>query len=214
MVRGDLGDASAVNAAFDTAPDRVVHLAAQAGVRYSLTNPQAYVDSNVTGSLNILEAAGIAAPSTWSTRPPAPSTAPTPPCRSRCTTTSTIPLSLYAATKKANELMAHTYSHLYRPPDHRSPVLHGLRAVGPARHGALPLHQGDPRGPSRSTSSTRASMQRDFTYVDDIVEGVVRVTRQAGRAGPTLVGRRSRPRARAPRPTGCTTSATTARSSS
>ena len=105
-----------VGTAFDRSPDRVVHLAAQAGVRYSLTNPHAYVDSNVTGTLNVLEA-----------------------CRHRGSdhlvfaSSSSVygantampfsvhhnvdhPVSLYAATKKANELMAHTYSHLYRIP--------------------------------------------------------------------------------------------------
>jgi len=109
MVRGDLVDAAAVGAAFDRSPDRVVHLAAQAGVRYSLTNPHAYIDSNVTGTLNVLEA-----------------------CRHRgaehlvFASSSSVygantampfsvhhnvdhPVSLYAATKKANELMAHSY---------------------------------------------------------------------------------------------------------
>ena len=92
------------------------------------------------------KAAATTASSTWSTPRPARSTAPTPPCRSRCTTTSTTRSRLYAATKKANELMAHTYSHLYGLPTHRPALLHRLWSVGPAGHGAVPLHQGHPRG--------------------------------------------------------------------
>ena len=128
-------------------PQRVVHLAAQAGVRYSLENPHAYVDANLVGFLNVLEGCrhnGVAAPGLRLVqlglrRQHAR-------CRSRCTTTSTIRVSLYAATKKANELMAHTYSHLYGLP---ATGLRFFTVYGPwgrPGHGAVPVHQGHPRG--------------------------------------------------------------------
>jgi UDP-glucuronate 4-epimerase len=178
MVRGDLIDAAAVGAAFDGSPDgpvdRVVHLAAQAGVRYSLTNPHAYVDSNVTGTLNVLEA-----------------------CRHRGTehlvfaSSSSVygantampfsvhhnvdhPVSLYAATKKANELMAHSYSHLYRLP---ATGLRFFTVYGPWGRPDMAaflftraILEGRP-----IDVFNRGDMRRDFTYIDDIVEGVVRV---------------------------------------
>ena len=84
----------------------------------------------------------------WSTPRPARSTAPTPRCRSRSHDNVDHPVSLYAATKKANELMAHTYSHLYGLPVHGLALLHRLRAVGPAGHGDVPVHRGDARGPA------------------------------------------------------------------
>jgi UDP-glucuronate 4-epimerase len=174
IVRGDLIDRSAVDAAFDSAPDRVVHLAAQAGVRYSLINPHAYVDSNVTGTLNILEA-----------------------CRHRGTehlvyaSSSSVygantampfsvhhnvdhPLSLYAATKKANELMAHTYSHLFSIP---TTGLRFFTVYGPWGRPDMALFlftrailEGRP-----IDVFNHGQMCRDFTYIDDIVSGVVRV---------------------------------------
>ncbi|MEA2828893.1 MAG: UDP-glucuronate 4-epimerase [Actinomycetota bacterium] len=187
MVRGDLGDAGAVDTAFDHGPDRVVHLAAQAGVRYSLTNPHAYVDTNVTGTLNVLEA-----------------------CRHRGTdhlvfaSSSSVygantampfsvhhnvdhPVSLYAATKKANELMAHAYSHLYRIP---TTGLRFFTVYGPWGRPDMAaflftkaMLEGRP-----IDVFNRGDMRRDFTYIDDIVEGVVRVLDRVPDADPAWTG--------------------------
>ena len=173
--RIDLIDTAAISGLFASGGfDRVIHLAAQAGVRYSMKNPQAYVDSNVSGFLSILEA-----------------------CRHhRCphlvfASTSSVyganrrlpfsehdhtdhPVSLYAATKKANELMAHTYAHLFGVP------VTGLRfftVYGPWGRPDMALHlfteailEGRP-----IDVFNQGDLERDFTFVDDIVEGVVRV---------------------------------------
>jgi len=170
----DVADAPAISAVFDGArPDRVMHLAAQAGVRYSIENPRAYVDANVVGFLNILEC-----------------------CRHQQTehlvyaSTSSVygantnmpfsvehnvdhPVSMYAATKKANELMAHSYSHLYGMP------VTGLRfftVYGPWGRPDMSLFlftqkilNGEP-----IDVFNYGNHRRDFTYVDDIVEGVIR----------------------------------------
>ncbi len=154
--------------------DVVVHLAAQAGVRYSLENPHAYIDSNLTGFLNILEG-----------------------CRSRGTahlvyaSSSSVyggntkmpfsvhdnvdhPVSLYAATKKANELMAHSYASLYRIP------CTGLRfftVYGPWGRPDMALFKFTKAILQDSPIDiyNYGNMKRDFTYIDDIIEGVVRV---------------------------------------
>ena len=192
MVRGDLADRAAVDAAFDHGPGGVVHLAAQAGVRYSLTNPHAYVDTNVTGTLNVLEA-----------------------CRHRGTehlvfaSSSSVygantampfsvhdnvdhPVSLYAATKKANELMAHTYSHLYRIP---TTGLRFFTVYGPWGRPDMAaflftkaILEGRP-----IDVFNQGNMRRDFTYIDDIVEGVVRVLDRVPAARSGLDRRRPRP---------------------
>jgi UDP-glucuronate 4-epimerase len=174
LIRGSLEDRPALEAAFDGfAPQRVVNLAAQAGVRYSLQNPHAYVDSNIVGFMNILEA-----------------------CRHRgvehlvYASSSSVyggnrklpfavedsvdhPLSLYAASKKANELMAHTYSHLYRLP---TTGLRFFTVYGPWGRPDMALFQftqrilaGEPIDLFNNGQHTR-----DFTYIDDIVEGVIR----------------------------------------
>jgi UDP-glucuronate 4-epimerase len=154
-------------------PDRVVHLAAQAGVRYSLENPLAYVNSNVVGFLSILEGCrhhGIehlvyaSSSSVYGGNRRLPFSEQHPVNH---------PVSLYAATKKANELMAHTYSHLY------GLAATGLRfftVYGPwGRPDMAPMLfarailAGEP---IRVFNEGR--MERDFTYIDDIVEGVVR----------------------------------------
>jgi len=171
----DLADRQAMTSLFEQQrPQRVVNLAAQAGVRYSLQNPYSYIDSNIQGFLNILEG-----------------------CRHHSVehlvyaSTSSVygantampfsvhdnvdhPLSLYAATKKANELMAHTYSHLYGLP---STGLRFFTVYGPWGRPDMALFL-----------FTRAILKdepiqvfnyghhrRDFTYIDDIVEGVIRV---------------------------------------
>jgi UDP-glucuronate 4-epimerase len=152
-------------------PRHVIHLAAQAGVRYSLTNPHAYIDANVQGFLNVLEGcrhngvAHLAFASVYggNTRMP-------------FSEHDNIdhPVSLYAATKKANELMAHTYAHLYRLP------VTGLRfftVYGPWGRPDMALFlftramlEGRP-----IDVFNNGQMVRDFTYIDDIVEGVIRV---------------------------------------
>lgn len=155
--------------------DKVIHLAAQAGVRYSITNPHDYADSNLVGFLNILEG-----------------------CRHNAVqhlvyaSSSSVyggnakmpfsehdsvdhPVSLYAATKKANELMAHTYSHLYCLP---TTGLRFFTVYGPwGRPDMAPflfaaaILKGEP-----IKIFNHGNMKRDFTYIDDIVEGVIRAT--------------------------------------
>ena len=187
MVRGDLVDRAAVDSAFDLGPARVVHLAAQAGVRYSLTNPHAYVDTNVTGTLNVLEA-----------------------CRHRGTehlvfaSSSSVygantampfsvhhnvdhPVSLYAATKKANELMAHAYAHLFRIP---TTGLRFFTVYGPWGRpdmAAFLFTRAILDGEAIDVFN-RGDMRRDFTYIDDIVEGVVRVLDRVPGPDPAWTG--------------------------
>ncbi|HUP46523.1 MAG TPA: NAD-dependent epimerase [Thermoanaerobaculia bacterium] len=186
--RLDLADRDALARLFETErPDVVIHLAAQAGVRYSLQNPHAYADANLTGFLNILEG-----------------------CRHNgvqhlvFASTSSVyganttmpfsvhqnvdhPLSLYAATKKANELMAHTYSHLYRLP---ATGLRFFTVYGPWGRPDMALFlftkaivEGKP-----ITLFNHGKMRRDFTYIDDIVEGVVRVAAQPAAPDPGWSG--------------------------
>jgi UDP-glucuronate 4-epimerase len=171
----DVADRQAMERLFaDHKPDRVIHLAAQAGVRYSLTNPHAYIDANLQGFMNVLEC-----------------------CRHNqidhlvYASSSSVyggnktmpfsehhnidhPVSLYAATKKANELMAHTYSHLYRLP---TTGLRFFTVYGPWGRPDMALFlftramlSGQP-----IDVFNNGEMVRDFTYVDDIVEGVIRV---------------------------------------
>ena len=173
--RADLADADAVNRAFATfKPQRVVNLAAQAGVRYSLQNPQAYVASNLVGFVNILEACrhgGVehlvyaSSSSVYGANRKLPFAVEDAVDH---------PVSLYAASKKANELMAHTYSHLYGLP---TTGLRFFTVYGPwGRPDQAPMLftkailEGAPIDVFNA-----GRMQRDFTYIDDIVEGVVRV---------------------------------------
>jgi len=155
-------------------PDRVVHLAAQAGVRYSLENPQAYIDANVTGFMNILECArhnGTAhlvyasSSSVYGANTRMPFSVDD---------NVDHPVSLYAVTKKANELMAHTYSHLFQIP---TTGLRFFTVYGPWGRPDMALFHftrcilaGKP-----IDVFNHGHHRRDFTYVDDIVEGVVRV---------------------------------------
>jgi UDP-glucuronate 4-epimerase len=158
-------------------PEAILHLAAQAGVRYSLENPAAYVQSNLVGFANLLEACRKHPPrhlvyasssSVYGTNPKLPWSE---------TDNVDQPISLYAATKKANELMAHTYSHV-----------HGLRATG-LRYFTVYGPWGRPdMSPMLFASAIMAGkpiqvfnhgdMQRDFTYVDDAVEATLRVLDQ------------------------------------
>jgi UDP-glucuronate 4-epimerase len=172
---GDIADQSAIEPVFrEVRPEVVVHLAAQAGVRYSLENPHAYVDSNLVGFLHILEG-----------------------CRNYGTehlifaSSSSVygantampfsvhhnvdhPVSLYGATKKANELMAHSYSHLYGLP---TTGLRFFTVYGPWGRPDMAMFiftrailAGEP-----IEVFNRGRSERDFTYIDDIVEGIIRV---------------------------------------
>ena len=174
FVKADLSDAPAMKAVFAQHQfDGVINLAAQAGVRYSLENPQAYIDSNLTGFINVLE--GVRTQ---------------PSCHLVYASSSSVyggnkklpfaetdrvdhPVSLYAATKKANELMAHTYSHLFRFP---ATGLRFFTVYGPWGRPDMAaflftkaILAGKP-----ITVFNHGNMQRDFTFISDIVEGVVR----------------------------------------
>jgi len=121
------------------------------------------------------------------------------------------PVSLYAASKKANELMAHTYSHLYGLPTTGLALLHRLRPVGPARHVAVAVHQ--PILENRTIDVfNHGDMSRDFTYIDDIADGTVKVLDRIPQGNPAFDHKHPDP-ASATRPTASTTSATTPRCS-
>jgi len=177
----DVADAGALSRLFEShKPDRVLHLAAQAGVRYSLENPAAYVDTNLVGFANLLECCRRHPPqhlvfasssSVYGTNTELPWSE---------TQNVDHPVSLYAATKKSNELLAHAYSHLY-----------GLNATG-LRYFTVYGPWGRPdmsamifaraivRGEPISVFN-HGDMQRDFTYIDDIVEGTLRVLERPAR---------------------------------
>jgi UDP-glucuronate 4-epimerase len=173
--RLDLADRALTMAAFDGAePTHVVHLAAQAGVRYGLENPQAYVDSNLIGFVNVLEACRSHKVShlvfaSSSSVYGANSTVPFAENH-----TADHPMSLYAATKRSNELLAHSYAHLFSLP------CTGLRfftVYGPWGRPDMAPYKFSARilaGLGIDVHND-GHMQRDFTYIDDIVEGVVRV---------------------------------------
>jgi UDP-glucuronate 4-epimerase len=174
FVEARLEDRDALERAFaDFRPQRVVNLAAQAGVRYSLENPRAYVDSNLVGFINVLEACrsgGVdhlvyaSSSSVYGANRELPFSVEHAVDH---------PVSLYAATKKANELMAHTYSHLYALP---TTGLRFFTVYGPwGRPDMSPflfarrIAAGEP-----IDVFNHGRHSRDFTYIDDIVEGVVR----------------------------------------
>ena len=171
----ELEDREGIQALFEKEKfDKVCHLAAQAGVRYSLTNPYAYIDSNIHGFINILEAcrhnsvghlAYASSSSVYGLNESMP-----------FSTGHNVdhPVSLYAASKKSNELMAHTYSHLYGLP---TTGLRFFTVYGPWGRPDMALFlftraiiEGHP-----IDVFNQGNMQRDFTYVDDIVEGLLRV---------------------------------------
>jgi UDP-glucuronate 4-epimerase len=160
--------------------DRVVHLAAQAGVRYSLENPHAYIDANVVGFMNILEGCRhhpvehlvyASSSSVYGANTHMPFAVHD---------NVDHPVSLYAATKKANELMAHCYSHLYGIP---TTGLRFFTVYGPWGRPdmALFLFTKAILEGREIDVFNHGRMQRDFTYIDDIVEGVVRVTDRPAR---------------------------------
>lgn len=175
FIQLDLADVEATANLFKQEQfDRVVHLAAQAGVRYSLQNPNAYVQSNLVGFTNVLEGcrhnhvkhlvyASSSSVYGGNTKMPF----------SEKDTVDT-PVSLYAATKKANELMAHTYSHLYGLP---TTGLRFFTVYGPwGRPDMSPFLFADAILNNKPIKVfNHGDMMRDFTYIDDIVEGVIRV---------------------------------------
>ena len=174
FVRASLEDRAALEAAFDDfRPQRVVNLAAQAGVRYSLENPHAYIDSNIVGFLNILEACrhrGIehlvyaSSSSVYGANRKLPFAVED---------SVDHPVSLYAASKKANELMAHTYSHLFGLP---TTGLRFFTVYGPWGRPDMALFLFTKAIPAGEPIDgfNHGHHTRDFTYVDDIVEGVIR----------------------------------------
>jgi UDP-glucuronate 4-epimerase len=175
FVRGHLEDREATAALFrDHAPRRVVNLAAQAGVRYSIEDPHAYVDANLVGFVNVLE--GCRATEVEHLVYASSSSVYGANTRLPFSVSDAVdhPVSLYAATKKANELMAHTYSHLFRLP---TTGLRFFTVYGPWGRPDMALFlftrailAGEP-----VRIFNHGRMRRDFTYIDDIVEGVVRV---------------------------------------
>lgn len=170
----DIADRKGINQLFaHHTPERVVHLAAQAGVRYSIENPHAYADSNLVGFVNILEGCRhhqvehlvfASSSSVYGANRQLPYAV---------SNNVDHPLSLYAATKKANELMAHTYSHLYGLP---TTGLRFFTVYGPwGRPDMAPFKFTKAIIEGRAIDVYNyGHMRRDFTYIDDIVEGVVR----------------------------------------
>ncbi|QCT93967.1 NAD-dependent epimerase [Caminibacter mediatlanticus TB-2] len=167
--------------------DKVCHLAAQAGVRYSLTNPYAYIDSNVVGHMNILEAVrhnGVKALSYASSSSVYGLNKKQP-----FSTDDNVdhPISLYAATKKSNELMSHTYSYLYNIP---TTGLRFFTVYGPWGRPDMALFKfvKNILEDKPIDVYNYGKMQRDFTYIDDIVEGLVRVIDNPPKPNPNWEG--------------------------
>lgn len=188
FVKTDLEDLNTINQTFEKyKPEIVINLAAQAGVRYSLENPHAYINSNVVGFTNILEACRhykvehliyASSSSVYGANTSKP-----------FSTNDNIdhPLSLYAATKKSNELFAHTYSHLYGLP---TTGLRFFTVYGPWGRPDMALFlftkaivNDDP-----IDVFNHGDMMRDFTYVDDIVESITRLTKRPAQPNPEWSG--------------------------
>lgn len=175
FVKMELADASSMQALFEREHfDGVVHLGAQAGVRYSLQNPQAYVDSNITGFLNVLECCRkfpvthlvyASSSSVYGRNTKTPFSTDDPVC---------MPSSLYAATKRSNELMAETYRHLFQV---NSTGLRFFTVYGPwGRPDMAPWLFADAIMHDRPIKIfNNGHMMRDFTYIADIAQGVVKV---------------------------------------
>ena len=184
LFRMDLADRDGVARLFrEERFDRVINLAAQAGVRYSITNPHAYIESNLVGFINILEGCrhtGVqhltyaSSSSVYGANTAMPFSVHQ---------NIDHPVSLYAATKKANELMAHTYSHLYGLP---TTGLRFFTVYGPWGRPDMAMFlftkailAGQP-----IDVFNHGKMQRDFTYIDDIVEGVIRTSDHTAEPNP------------------------------
>lgn len=179
FIKGNIADKSLIEKVFaDFKPHIVVNLAAQAGVRYSITNPDAYIESNIIGFYNILEACRhnevehlvyASSSSVYGSNTKIPYST------NDCVDS---PVSLYAATKKSNELMAHAYSKLYNIP---STGLRFFTVYGPAGRPDMAyfsftnkLVKGE-----KIQIFNYGNCKRDFTYIDDIVEGIIRVIQHA-----------------------------------
>ena len=164
-------------------PDSIIHLAAQAGVRYSLENPHAYISSNIVAFTNVLEACRAIQPQHLvyaSSSSVYGGNTKLPFCE---TDNVDHPVSMYAATKKANELMAHTYSHLYGLP---TTGLRFFTVYGPwGRPDMSPFLFADAILNEKPIKVfNHGDMMRDFTYIDDIVEGVIRVLDKSATVAP------------------------------
>ena len=187
-IRMDLEDRDGIARVFsDHKPNRFVHLAAQAGVRYSLVNPHAYIDSNIVGTTNILEGCRhndvehlvyASSSSVYGANTHMPFSVHD---------NVDHPVSLYAASKKANELMAHTYSHLYQLP---TTGLRFFTVYGPWGRPDMALFlftkailEGKP-----IDVFNYGKCRRDFTYIDDIVEGVIRTLDKVASPNPDWSG--------------------------
>jgi UDP-glucuronate 4-epimerase len=187
-LRIDLGDRKALEECFAAyKPQRVVNLAAQAGVRYSIENPMAYIDSNIVGFANILEGCrhnGIehlvyaSSSSVYGANTTMPFSVHH---------NVDHPLSLYAASKKSNELMAHTYSHLYKLP---ATGLRFFTVYGPWSRPDMALFKFTKAilAGEKIPIFNYGKHRRDFTYIDDIVEGVIRVLDQPAQSNPSWSG--------------------------
>jgi len=188
FIKVDISDRQAIEALFVKEQfQRVMHLAGQAGVRYSITNPHAYIDSNIVGFMNILEGcrhnavehlAYASSSSVYGANTHMPFSVHD---------NVDHPVSLYAASKKANELMAHTYSHLYKLP---TTGLRFFTVYGPwGRPDMSPILfarnilEGKP-----IDVFNYGNHRRDFTYIDDIVEGVIRVIDKSATANESWTG--------------------------
>ena len=185
FIKGSIADKELINKVFaEYKPDIVVNLAAQAGVRYSITNPDAYIEANIIGFYNILEACrhsydngkkGVehlvyaSSSSVYGSNKKVP-----------YSTEDKVdnPVSLYAATKKSNELLAHSYSKLYNIP---STGLRFFTVYGPAGRPDMAYFgfTNKLRAGEKIQIFNYGNCKRDFTYVDDIVEGVIRVMQKA-----------------------------------
>ena len=193
FVKLDVADRPGMEQLFATEKfDKVIHLAAQAGVRYSLKNPHAYVDSNLVGFINILEGCrhGKVGHLIYASSSSVYGGNTKMPFSEHDSVDH--PVSLYAATKKANELMAHTYSHLYGLP---TTGLRFFTVYGPWGRPDMALFlftkailEGRP-----IDVFNHGNMLRDFTYVDDIVEGVIRLLDRTATANPAYVAEEADP---------------------
>ena len=192
-IQGDIADKALIEKTFKQhQPQRVVNLAAQAGVRYSIENPHAYIESNIVGFTNILEGCRhnnvehlvyASSSSVYGANESMPFSVHD---------NVDHPLSLYAASKKANELMAHTYSHLYQLP---TTGLRFFTVYGPWGRPDMALFlftkailEGEP-----IKVFNYGKHRRDFTYVDDIVEGVIRTLDNIATTNPDWTGKKPDP---------------------
>lgn len=181
FIRGDLADRAVIDRLFaDYKPTVVVNLAAQAGVRYSITNPDAYIQSNLIGFYNILEACRHAEPAVEHLVYASSSSVYGSNKKVPYSTEDKVdnPVSLYAATKKSNELLAHAYSKLYNIP---STGLRFFTVYGPAGRPDMAYFGFTNKLRKGETIQifNYGNCKRDFTFVDDIVEGVKRVMKGA-----------------------------------